>query len=161
MKCWHLQQVDKLFVVSKNGKFRDSRSFFKPSGDDFRQKCPFLGENQQKRLRTASKMTSYLWISHSLRPQKFVYLLSTLQLTGLIEKSHKKKMKNFELQCVENSGSTVFSTAIDDSYRGLLYIQYTRLFSATYKDSSFFMVDSTTTSVTVFENNTKSIIFQH
>ena len=71
-------------------------------------------------LRAAWKMTSNLWIFHSLRPQKFVYLLSTLQQTGLIEKSNQIKIKNFELQSVENSGSTVFSTAIDDSYRGLL-----------------------------------------
>ena len=57
-----------IFVASKNGKFSGTRSFLRPRGADFGQKCPFSGENRQKRLRAASKMTSYRRIFHSLRP---------------------------------------------------------------------------------------------
>ena len=96
-----------IVMASKNEKFGGTRSFLRPRGAvfvDFHLKMGIFDQNQ---LRAASKMTSYRWIFHSLRPQKFVYLLSTLQLTGLIEKSRQKKIKNFELQRVENWGSTV------------------------------------------------------
>ena len=40
-----------IFVASKNGKFSGTRSFLRPRGADFGQKCPFSGENRQKRVR--------------------------------------------------------------------------------------------------------------
>ena len=81
-----LWQCMQSFVTSKNGKFRDMRSFLRQRGADFAPKRPFFRKNHQKRLCTASKMTSYFWIFHSLRSRNFAYTVTTLLASVWIKK---------------------------------------------------------------------------